>query len=269
MPRWAWLRCSSRRVAFSVWILTASSEPGSLLSPPLIALLLVANLIPAIALMVLYSRRVARQRAEREGLGSGKLHARLRHAVLDPRRRSDGARRDLRIAPVPERPGVLVLRSCSRHAGEHGCNSRGPPTTMRSSEWRRRRSPMSGDLAGYLRHIPIDDPRFSDAFARLQVLNRNLSEAIIFTYGEDKQIRTLALVNPYDRPLDQLIPQGAIDQLGDQRGPFGQFERPDRRLDEARLRSGHLSLRGAGVRSGVPAADRTRQDSPERLPCAA
>ncbi len=27
--------------------------------------------------MVLYSRRVARQRAEREGLGSGKLHARL------------------------------------------------------------------------------------------------------------------------------------------------------------------------------------------------
>ena len=64
-------------LAFSVWVLTGSSQPGSLLSPPLIALLLVANLIPAIALMVLYSRRVARKRAEREGLGSGKLHARL------------------------------------------------------------------------------------------------------------------------------------------------------------------------------------------------
>ncbi|HKH27484.1 MAG TPA: PAS domain-containing sensor histidine kinase, partial [Sphingomicrobium sp.] len=62
---------------FSVWVLIGSAQPGSLLSPPLIALLLVANLIPAIALMVLYSRRVARKRAEREGLGSGKLHARL------------------------------------------------------------------------------------------------------------------------------------------------------------------------------------------------
>ena len=64
-------------IAFTVWILTKGAEPGSLLSPPLIALLLVANLIPAISMMVLYSRRVARQRAEREGLGSGKLHARL------------------------------------------------------------------------------------------------------------------------------------------------------------------------------------------------
>ena len=64
-------------IAFTVWILTRGAEPGSLLSPPLIALLLVANLIPAISMMVLYSRRVARQRAEREGLGSGSLHARL------------------------------------------------------------------------------------------------------------------------------------------------------------------------------------------------
>ena len=62
---------------------------------------------------------------------------------------------------------------------------------------------MSGDLAGYLRIIAIDDPRFAEAFGRNQVLNRNLSEAIIFTYGADRQIRTLALVNPYDRPLDQ------------------------------------------------------------------
>ena len=52
-------------IAFTVWILTRGAEPGSLLSP-LIALLLVANLIPAISMMVLYSRKVARQRAKRE-----------------------------------------------------------------------------------------------------------------------------------------------------------------------------------------------------------
>ena len=53
------------------------AEPGTLLSPPLIALLLIANLLPAIALMVLYSRKVAVRRAEQGGLGSGRLHVRL------------------------------------------------------------------------------------------------------------------------------------------------------------------------------------------------
>jgi two-component system nitrogen regulation sensor histidine kinase NtrY len=72
---------------------------------------------------------------------------------------------------------------------------------------------MSGDLAGYLRVIAIDDPRFAYAFGRNQVLNRNLSEAIIFTYGADRQIRTLALVNPYDRPLDQVITPAKIGEL--------------------------------------------------------
>src|ERR1700749_2310080 len=64
-------------MAFSVWALRRGAEPGTLLSPPLIALLLIANLLPAIALMVLYSRRVAVRRAEEGGLGSGRLHVRL------------------------------------------------------------------------------------------------------------------------------------------------------------------------------------------------
>src|SRR6185369_4918887 len=57
-------------MAFSVWVLRRGAEPGTLLTPPLIALLLIANLLPAIALMVLYSRRVAVRRAEKGGLGS-------------------------------------------------------------------------------------------------------------------------------------------------------------------------------------------------------
>src|SRR5881227_924034 len=64
-------------MVFSVWLLRRGAEPGTLLTPPLIALLLIANLLPAIALMVLYSRRVAVKRAEQGGLGSGRLHVRL------------------------------------------------------------------------------------------------------------------------------------------------------------------------------------------------
>src|SRR4051812_40896838 len=63
--------------ALSVWLLRRGAEPGTLLSPPLIALLMVANLLPAIALMVLYSRKIALRRAEEGGLGSGRLHVRL------------------------------------------------------------------------------------------------------------------------------------------------------------------------------------------------
>jgi two-component system nitrogen regulation sensor histidine kinase NtrY len=72
---------------------------------------------------------------------------------------------------------------------------------------------MSKDLAGYLEQVPIDDPRFVEAFSKVQVYQRELSEAIIFTYGPDKQIRTLVLVNPYDRPLDRVITPDKIAAL--------------------------------------------------------
>ncbi|HVL29297.1 MAG TPA: ATP-binding protein, partial [Sphingomicrobium sp.] len=71
---------------------------------------------------------------------------------------------------------------------------------------------MSGDLAAYLRAVPIDDPRFAEGFGR-QVLNRNLSEAIIINLGEDGVIRSLALVNPYDRPLEKVITRTKIAEL--------------------------------------------------------
>jgi two-component system nitrogen regulation sensor histidine kinase NtrY len=198
--------------AFSIWLLGRGADPGSLLSPPVIAALLVANLIPAIALMVLFSRRVARLRAEREGLGSGKLHARLvtLFSVL---------------AAVPT-VFVVIFASLLFQSGLEfwfSDRARGmlentvqlARTTYNNEAERVAAETVaaSGDLAEYLKQVPIDDPRFVDAFARLQVLNRNLSEAIIFTYGADKQIRTLALVDPYDRPLGRDIPPGAIAAL--------------------------------------------------------
>src|SRR4051794_31333502 len=64
-------------VGLTVWLLRRGAEPGTLLSPPLIALLLVALLLPSIALMALYARKRALRRAEQGGLGSGKLHIRL------------------------------------------------------------------------------------------------------------------------------------------------------------------------------------------------
>ena len=199
-------------IALSVWLLRRVGEPGTLISPPLIALLLIANLLPAIALMVLYSRRIAVRRAEEGGLGSGRLHIRL-VALFSA------------LAAVPT-VLVAIFASLLFQSGLEFWFSNRARTMLENTVQVARASydrevervenetvTASADLADYLRATTIDDPRFAEAFARNQVLNRNLSEAIIFTYGQDKQIRTLALVNPYDRALDKVITPTSISEL--------------------------------------------------------
>ena len=199
-------------VSLSIWLLRRDAEPGTLLYPPLIALLLIANLLPAIALMVLYARKVAVRRAERGGLGSGRLHVRL--VAL--------------FSIISVVPTVLVAifasvlfqsglefwfsnraRNMLENTVQVAKASYGNEVDRVSAET----LAASGNLAEYLQAYSIEDPRFQDAFARLQVLNRGLSEAIIFTYGSDKQIRSLVLVNPYDRQLERAIPPSAIAEL--------------------------------------------------------
>ena len=202
-------------MGLSAWLLTRGAEPGSLLSPPLIALLLVSNLLPAIALMVLLSRRVAMARAERGGLGSGRLHTRL-VALFSV------------IAAVPT---VLVAifasvlfqsglefwfsdraRNMLENAAAIAQNVYNQEVDRVKSETQT----MSQDVAGYLQQVPIDDPRFADAFARIQVYQRGLSEAIIFTVGPTGEIRTHALVSPYDRNLEKVITKDKIAALANQ-----------------------------------------------------
>jgi two-component system nitrogen regulation sensor histidine kinase NtrY len=209
--RLAWVTATflAGMIALSVWLLSRGAEPGTLLSPPLIALLLIANLLPAIALMVLFSRRVAVRRAEKGGLGSGRLHVRL-VALFSA------------LAAVPT-VLVAIFASLLFQSGlEFWFSNRARGMLENTVQVARasydrevervenETTTASADLAGYLRQTTIDDPRFAEAFARNQVLNRNLSEAIIFTYGNDKQIRTLALVNPYDRSLEKIITPASI-----------------------------------------------------------
>lgn len=192
--------------------LLRGGEPGSMLSPPLIALLLVANLIPAIVLMVLFSRRLAIRRAEQGGLGTGSLHTRL-VALFSV------------IAAVPTVlvaifASLLFQSALSFWFSDKARGMLENSVQLAQGTYNRElqrvadeTTTMSGDLAGYLRQVSIDDPRFADAFARNQILQRNLSEATIFTVGADGQILTQALVNPYDRDLANIIPPAKIAEL--------------------------------------------------------
>ena len=199
-------------LAVSVWVLQRGSEPGTLLSPPLIALLLIAILLPAIALMALRARKHALRRAEEGGLGSGRLHIRL-VALFTA------------IAAVPT-VLVAIFASLLFQSGlefwfsnrARGMleNTSAIAQSVYSQEADRVATEtltMSQDVAGYLRQVPIDDPRFAEAFGKVQVYNRELSEAIIFTTGPNGEILTQALVNPYDRPLDRIITKDKIAAL--------------------------------------------------------
>ncbi len=199
-------------LGLSFFLLRHEAEPGTPLKPPAIALLLIAVLLPAIALMALYARKVAVRRAEQGGLGSGRLHVRL-VALFTA------------IAAIPT-VLVAIFASVLFQSGlqfwfsNHARNMLENSVQIARSRYQdevervaNETVTASSNLAEYLQQTTIEDPRFALAFAKLQVLNRGLSEAIIFTYGPDKQIRALALVNPYDRPLSKDIPPRAIEQL--------------------------------------------------------
>lgn len=63
-------------LGYSADLFLHDHEPGAMVSPLWIAGLMVANLVPAIVLMVLLSREIAVRRGHEEGIG-GKLHTRM------------------------------------------------------------------------------------------------------------------------------------------------------------------------------------------------
>src|SRR4051812_16816454 len=197
---WLMLAFLVSMIALSVWLLRRGAEPGSLLSPPLIALLLIANLLPATALMALYARRVAVRRAERGGLGSGRLHVRL-VALFTA------------IAAIPT-VLVAIFASLLFQSGlEFWFSNRARTmlentTEVAQSTYRYDLSrvsaevtTMAGDLSSYLQQIPIDDPRFQTGLA-YQTYRRSLNEAALVSLSKDGHVQSLVLANPYLGMID-------------------------------------------------------------------
>ncbi|MFL6760565.1 ATP-binding protein [Sphingomonas sp.] len=199
-------------MAFSVWLLRRAAEPGTLLTPPLIALLLIANLLPAIALMVLYSRRIAVRRAEQGGLGSGRLHVRL-VALFSV------------VAAVPT-VLVAIFASLLFQSGLEFWFSNRARTMLENTvqvaqatyryELDRvgnEANTMAGDLTGYLQKVPIDDPRFNTGLA-YQTYQRSLNEAAIIRVGSDGEPQTLAVAaGNYGVNIDARRIKAAIAKL--------------------------------------------------------
>ena len=200
-------------IGASTYLILTGGQPGQkLLTPPLIALLLVANLVPAIALIVLFGRRLAKKRAANSPIGGrGRLHVRL-VAVFSL------------VSSIP----VLLLVIFASLLFQYGVefwysdkarniieNANQLAQTYYSEKLQRivkETELMSSDLSFNMSIAPIDSKAFNENFA-YQVYVRELSEAAIVRILPSGASQSLALVNPYDRPTDNWVPPAIVRQL--------------------------------------------------------
>jgi two-component system nitrogen regulation sensor histidine kinase NtrY len=196
----------------SYFVVRAQAHSQSLLTPPMVALLLVANLVPAMTLMVFAARRVALKRAAKSPIGGrGRLHVRLA-AVFSM------------IASIPTLMVVVFAAFLFQSGVEFWFSGRARGMIENAvtlgqqayaQELQRVNSEtvtMSGDIAGYLSEVPLESPDFWEGFAR-QVYQRNLSEAVILTAQPGQEIKTHVLVNPYDRDIGKDITPDMVASL--------------------------------------------------------
>ncbi|MEA1013417.1 PAS domain-containing sensor histidine kinase [Sphingosinicella sp. LY1275] len=199
-------------VSISYFIITEQGTPQSLLTPPMVAMLLVANLVPAMALMVLAARRVAVGRAARSQIGGkGRLHVRL-VALFSV------------IASVPTLL-VVIFASLLFQSGTQFWFSDRARTVLENADRvaqvyaqenkeriQRDIEAMGGDVIGYVNEYGVDSPLFAEGLF-FQVLNRDLTEAAVINVGTRGELNRIAVVNLDDRPLEERFPSEVLSDL--------------------------------------------------------
>lgn len=193
-------------IMIASYFVLAQGAPGQkLLTPPVVAFMLVANLVPAIALLVLIGRRVAKRRAAASPVGGGgRLHVRLVGIFS-------------LIASAP----MLLVVVFSSLLFQYGVQfwfsdqARGMlqnANSLAQGYYEEKRqnvanetSTMAGDLRNYLEETgsSTQSTAFAEGYA-LQVLGRNLSESAIIEIAPSGP-KTIAMVNPDARPVEKRV----------------------------------------------------------------
>ena len=185
------------------------------LTPPLVAALLIASLAPAILLLVLLGRRIAKRRAARSPVGGGgRLHVRL-VAIFST------------IASVPMLLVVVFASLLFQYGVEFWFSDRARgmlenASSLAQGYYEEKQQAvanetvtMAGDLRDYLQQANTESPAFAEGYA-WQVLSRNLSESAIVEVAPNGSPRTIAMVNPDARPVERRVSAEVLAKL--QRG---------------------------------------------------
>ena len=198
--------------AISYFIIADDGSPETLLTPPMVATLLVANLVPAMALMVLVARRMAMRRAAESPIGGrGRLHVRL-VALFSV------------IASVPTLL-VVIFASLLFQSGLDFWLSDRAQTVIKNaqevaSQYRKDQraqvqlevQTMGSDVVGWVNDRGIDDPQFGD-FMLTQTTRRGLLETALLTITKSGEIQMQGGVNLYDRPLEDRFTTSTLRKL--------------------------------------------------------
>jgi two-component system nitrogen regulation sensor histidine kinase NtrY len=196
----------------SYFTITYEDSPERLLSPSVVALLLVSNLVPGVALLVLLGRRIAMHRAARSPIGgSGRLHVRL-VALFSV------------IATVPMLLVTIFASLLFQYGVEFWFSDKARGMLENSKvmaqvsytqlleRWEDATVTAASDTAAFLREQPIDSPQFPGFFGT-QIYYRSLSEGAVFAVSPKSGIQTLAIVNPYEIDLPRQITPATIAKL--------------------------------------------------------
>lgn len=191
---------------------TGDAQSERLLTPALIAAIMVANLVPAMALIVLTGSRIARARAMRSMAGgSGRLHVRL-VALFSL------------IAAVPTLLVVIFasllfqfgvdfwFSDKSRGMFENAASLAEGYYQENQRDVGANAIAMAKDLGDFLERAPTDDPAFSSYYFQ-QVVVRELNETAIIEIGEDGVARTAAIIDPDNRSAERRLTPAMVARL--------------------------------------------------------
>jgi len=197
---------------FTWWLISRQHGSDKLLTPPIVALLLVLNLVPAIATLVLIGRRVAKRRAVASLVGGdGRLHVRL-VAMFSL------------IASVPTLMVVIFASLLFQYGVQFWFSENARSMLQNASDLARgyyqqnlrevgdETVTMAGDLRDYLTQSKINSPTFAEGFI-YQVVTRKLNGSSIIEIGKDGVARTAATVDPEARPAQELISPDVVERL--------------------------------------------------------
>lgn len=191
-------------IVSSYLVVRGRDDPAELLTPPLVALLLVLNLVPALGLMVLIARRIAKKRAARIGLGGrARLHTRL-VALFSA------------IAAVPTLL-VVIFASLLFQSGLQFWFSDDATIVLRNAQNVARvyrdenlnritldAQAMGQDVVTAINAYGTDNIAFQDELL-VQKVYRTLDEAAVLLIGPDGVPRTQAAVDLDPRPIEQRV----------------------------------------------------------------
>ncbi|MEM1131668.1 MAG: ATP-binding protein [Pseudomonadota bacterium] len=212
VAEWAMAALLLAMLAITTQILTTEDAADRVLPAIWASSLLIANLVPAMMILVLIARRIAKNRAEKAIAGStGRYHTRLVGLFAI-------------VAAVPTLLVVLFASLLFQYGVEFWYSDRARGVLENANELalgyndqsardvRNESLAMAGDLRDYMSQAQIDSPEFAEGYS-YQVVYRQFNESAILERGEDGVLRTSVIVDPENRNLASRVTSEMLQEL--------------------------------------------------------